>query len=237
MVLGKTVETGGMERPCPRHVAVVGAGLSGLAVTVALLRRLHRPFGISMIDAGDAPGALAGGAADEGLTAEPARSLSLFPERPDDFADWLKGTLLADGSVFALNGPGSLHVRPSLLRSYVMARFAEAIGARRDVGMRMLRERVMRIDPLAEGGRVVFDDGGMADFDHVFVAADAARLTPDRGSLSADDNGRLFAGGERLAGLSVVGAAASGFPETVRKAYRAVLEVRPRGVTHTRRPA
>lgn len=236
MALGKTIENGETGRACPWHVAVVGAGFSGLAVTVALLRRLHCRFEISMIDAGDAPGILGEAAADEGLTAEPARNLSLFPERPEDFADWLKGALLADGSVFALNGAGSLHVRPALFRSYVMARLAEAIGARRDVGMRMLRDRVVRIDPLARGGRVVLGDGEVADFDHVFVAADAARLTTDRTSLSADDGGRLFAGGRRLAGLSVVGAA-SGVPETVRQAYRAALEARPRGVVPARRPA
>ncbi|MFC3075667.1 FAD/NAD(P)-binding protein [Shinella pollutisoli] len=237
MVFIKAIGSDGVERPRLRRIAVVGAGFSGLAVTIALLRRLHCPFEIWMIDAADAPAAFAEGPAGEALTAEPARDLSLLPERPDDFAEWLRRTLLADGAVRALNGPGSLHVRLSLFRTYVMARFGEAIGARRDVGMRMLRGDVARIDPLAHGGRVVLCDGEMADFDHVFIAAGAARPCDDGQSLAADEGGRLFAGGERLSGLSVVGAAVSGFPDMVRQAYRAALEVRPRGVADARRPA
>ena len=72
------------------RIAVIGAGPSGLATVIALMRRFHRPFEAWMIDAGDAPGAFGDGPAGKAFTTEPARDLSVFPDRPDDFSRWLK---------------------------------------------------------------------------------------------------------------------------------------------------
>ena len=134
------------------------------------MRRFHRPFEAWLIDAEDAPGAFADGAAGRALTTEPARDLSVVPDRPDDFCDWLKSGLLSGGAVAALRGPQDLHVPRSLFRDYVMARFAEALSLRRDVCIRTFRGTVRHIGDCAEGLRIGFRDGECADFDHVVVA-------------------------------------------------------------------
>ena len=152
------------------RIAVIGAGPSGLATAIALMRRFHRPFEAWLIDAEDAPGAFADGAAGRALTTEPARDLSVVPDRPEDFCDWLKAGLLSGGGVAALRGAQDLHVPRSLFRDYVMARFGEALSLRRDVRIRTFRGAVRHVGPCAQGLRIGFRDGDCADFDHVVVA-------------------------------------------------------------------
>jgi uncharacterized NAD(P)/FAD-binding protein YdhS len=152
------------------QVAVVGAGPSGLATAIALLKRFHRPFEAWLIDTEDAPGAFGDGPAGRALTTEPARDLSVIPDRPEDFADWLKTSLLKDGGVVALHGPQDLHVPRALFRDYVMARFAEALAVRKDVRIRSFRGFVRHLGAEAGGVRLCFREGESAVFDHVFVA-------------------------------------------------------------------
>ncbi|WP_439629622.1 FAD/NAD(P)-binding protein [Shinella sp.] len=162
-------EEGASSVPAMR-IAVIGAGPSGLATTIALMRRVHRPFEAWLIDAEDAPGAFGDGPAGRALTTEPARDLSVLPDRPDDFAEWLKGSLLAGGAVAALRGPQDLHVPRAVFRDYVMARFGEALSLRRDVRIRTFRGAVRHIGVAGTGLRVAFRDGESAEFDHVVVA-------------------------------------------------------------------
>lgn len=151
-------------------IAVIGAGPSGLATLIALMRRCHGPFEAWIVDAQDAPGAFGDGPAGGALTAEPARDLSVLPDRPDDFARWLKENFLSNGAVAALRGPQDLHVPRSVFRDYVMARFGEALAFRRDVRIRTIRGTVRHIGRRNDGVHVGFLDGENAVFDHVFVA-------------------------------------------------------------------
>lgn len=150
--------------------AVIGAGLSGLATTIALMRRFHQPFEAWLIDAEDAPGAFGNGPAGRALTTEPARDLSVIPDRPDDFADWLKGSLLADGAIASLRGPHDLHVPRALFRDYVMTRFSEALSLRKDIRIRTFRGEVRDAVTWNDRVQLRFREGKRADFDHVFVA-------------------------------------------------------------------
>lgn len=154
----------------PVRIAVVGAGPSGLATVIALMRRFHRPFEAWMIDAEDAPGAFGDGPAGRALTSEPARDLSLLPDRPDDFTRWLKDNFLSGGTVTALRGPQDLHAPRALFRDYGMARFGEALALRRDVCIRTVSATVRHIGLDAGGVRLAFRAGESAHFDHVFVA-------------------------------------------------------------------
>jgi len=151
------------------RIAVVGAGPSGLAVAIALMRRLPQSFEAWMIDAEDAPGAFAEGAGGAALMAEPAGDLSVLPDRPDDFALWL-GDELAARAVAPLHGPQDLHAPRTLFRAYLMKRFSEALAMRPDVRIRTVRDAVRHIGAAAGGVRLGFQEGESALFDHVFVA-------------------------------------------------------------------
>ncbi|MGQ3236867.1 FAD/NAD(P)-binding protein [Shinella sp.] len=152
------------------QIAVIGAGLSGLATTIALMKRFHQPFEAWLIDAQDAPGAFGNGPAGRALTTEPARDLSVVPDRPDDFAEWLKGNLLADGAIASLRGPQDLHVPRALFRDYVMARFSEALSLRKDIRIRTFRGDVRDIVSQNDRVHLRFKEGETVAFDHVFIA-------------------------------------------------------------------
>jgi len=172
MFFGRVVGQDAMPAGAPpvMRIAIVGAGPSGLAVAIALMRRLPQSFEAWMIDAEDAPGAFAEGAGGAALMAEPARDLSVLPDRPDDFARWLGDDLIARG-VASLRGPQDLHVPRSLFRAYLMKRFSEALAMRRDVRIRTVRDAVRHIGSAVTGGvRIGFHEAESAVFDHVFVA-------------------------------------------------------------------
>lgn len=177
-------------------IAIIGAGPSGLATAIALMKRLHRPFEAWLVDAEDAPGAFGNGAAGLVPTTEPARDLSVVPERPDDFADWLKTNWLAGGTVTTLCRPQDLHVPRALFRDYVMARFGEVMALRKDVRIRTFRGHVRHVDVGGATPRLIFHDGECADFDHVFVATGFGTAQREAASWQA-----AHSAAERLSGL------------------------------------
>lgn len=163
-------------------LAIIGAGPSGLVTAIALMKRLHRPFEAWLIDAEDAPGAFGNGVAGTVPTTEPARDLSVVPERPDDFADWLKAGWLAGGTIATLRRPQDLHAPRSLFRDYVMARFGEALSARKDVRIRTFRGHVRHVGTDGTGPYLCFRDGEQVAFDHVFVATGFGTAQREAGS-------------------------------------------------------
>lgn len=228
------------------QVAVIGAGPSGLATTIALMKRLHQPFEAWLIDAEDAPGAFGNGPEGRALTCEPARDLSVIPDRPDDFADWLKAGLLADGTIAALRGPQDLYVPRSLFRDYVMARFAEALSLRKDVRIRTFRGHVHGIDTTATGVRLAFRENENVEFDHVFLATGfgttqrearswrTAEAVADR--LSQVQNPpplTLVGNGPRLAAI-LLDLRASGYTGTIHLAAAGGRLPQPHGRGHER---
>lgn len=207
--------------PAPRF-AIVGAGPAGLVTAIALMKRLHRPFEAWLIDGEEAPGAFGNGPAGAAPTTEPARELSVAPDRPDDFADWLKARWLAGGVVVPLRRPQELHVPRALFRDYVMARFGQALSLRKDVRIRTFRGHVRHIRNGTTGPNLCFQDGECADFNHVFLTAGFSACKADARMLSV-----VAADG---------GLPPSGFSETVRRVYRAVLSAAPQGLARASRP-
>lgn len=190
-----------------------------------------------MIDAEDAPGAFAEGAGGAALTAEPARDLSVLPDRPDDFARWLGDDLAARG-VVPLHGPHDLHVPRALFRAYLMNRFSEALVLRRDVRIRTVRGAARHIGSAADGVRIGFQEGESAVFDRVFVATgfglahreatswQEAREAADRlAALESPPPLTLLGNGPRLAAV-LLDLRAQGFAGEIRVA------VAPGGLPH-----
>lgn len=105
-------------------VAVVGSGFSAIAVTINLLRLLPASTSIAIV--GDDPGFGRGAAYRTEFYVHrlnvPAGRMSVFPEKPDDFVEWLgehMKQVSADG--FASRGDYGLYLRDrlaSLLRDH-----------------------------------------------------------------------------------------------------------------------
>lgn len=121
----------------PRHVAVVGAGFSGLLTAVHLLARPEGPR-VTLIERGAVGAGLAYGAcAPEHLLNVRAGNMSAFPDRPDHFLAWLRehgGSPRADGAAFVSRRAYGRYLH-ALLHSVSTANLdlvrSEAIGLRR----------------------------------------------------------------------------------------------------------
>src|SRR5512145_2897912 len=90
------------------RIAVVGGGFSGAAFALHLVRRATRPILISIIEPRAALGyGLAYGTRDPAHRVNvPARIMSLFPDAPQHFEDWLRksGALDSDPGMIAPQG-------------------------------------------------------------------------------------------------------------------------------------
>ncbi|MDX3925739.1 MAG: FAD/NAD(P)-binding protein [Shinella sp.] len=98
-------------------VVVVGAGFSAIAVTIHLLRELPSACSIAVV--GDDPGFGRGAAYRSEFFLHrlnvPAGRMSLFPDQPDDFVEWLRrrhGRVSAED--FAARGDYGLYLRDTL---------------------------------------------------------------------------------------------------------------------------
>lgn len=98
-------------------VAVVGSGFSAIALTINLLRHLKPGQSIAVV--GDDPGFGRGTAYRSEFYLHrlnvPAARMSLFPDEPDDFVDWLKEKgRNPEGAYFASRGDYGLYLRDRL---------------------------------------------------------------------------------------------------------------------------
>lgn len=100
-------------------VAVVGSGFSAIALTIHLLRFLPSSASIAVV--GDDPGFGRGAAYRTEFYLHrlnvPAARMSVFPDRPDDFVEWLRGqgrAVFAED--FASRGDYGLYLRDTLAR-------------------------------------------------------------------------------------------------------------------------
>ncbi|MDK1374312.1 MULTISPECIES: FAD/NAD(P)-binding protein [unclassified Sinorhizobium] len=117
-------------------VAVVGSGFSAIAVTINLLRQLPASTSIAVV--GDDPGFGRGTAYRTEFYVHrlnvPAGRMSVFPEKPDDFVEWLQEHMRqvsADG--FASRGDYGLYLRDrlaSLLRDHERRAWVDFVKAK-----------------------------------------------------------------------------------------------------------
>jgi uncharacterized NAD(P)/FAD-binding protein YdhS len=84
-----------------KHVVVIGAGFSGVAVAAALVRRRNGPR-VTLIERGRFGPGLAYGAKDRAhLLNVRASNMSAYADKPEDFAHWLKSKTGAAPTEFA----------------------------------------------------------------------------------------------------------------------------------------
>lgn len=87
-----------------KHVVVIGAGFSGVAAATALSRLKPAPR-VTLIERGAFAKGLAYGTKDPShLLNVRASNMSAYPDKPTDFADWLKDKTRAEATAFATRG-------------------------------------------------------------------------------------------------------------------------------------
>jgi uncharacterized NAD(P)/FAD-binding protein YdhS len=122
-----------------KHVVVIGAGFSGVAVASALTRRKNGPR-ITLVERERAfgPGLAYGTKDNAHLLNVRASNLSAYADKADDFANWLKSKTGADATAFATRGRYGAYVSDVLKRAERRAMFggglkrvrAEAVACR-----------------------------------------------------------------------------------------------------------
>ncbi len=154
----------------PPSIAVIGGGFSGAAFAVHLARQARRPVSVRIVEPRAALGAgLAYGTADPAHRVNvPAAKMTLFPDLPLDFEEWLdrRGEAEDDpGMVDASLGP---FPRRAAFGAYVAEALEEAKGGLADI--RHVRDAAAGVRRRPGIWRLELGGGGHLDADLVVLA-------------------------------------------------------------------
>jgi len=175
--------------PYEFDIAIVGGGASGVMTALQLLRQARMPRRIVMIEpaADIGEGVAYATRRPEHLLNVPAGRMSLFPDRPDDFVDYLRGIGHGDDALPRRYVP-RLHYA-----GYLRDRLARA----RDDSLATLAIVQMRVASLAreDGGWLLGLEGGaeLRAGAVVLAVGNAPRPLPVRGAGALDRSQRLEA--------------------------------------------
>lgn len=165
------------------HITIIGSGFCGTALAVQLLTRAQGPLRISLINRS---GRLARGLAYGTRSAShilnvPAERMSLFPERPSDFLEFVRRQL-PDAR------PGDFLPR-RFYGDYLQDRLGHAIAeAAPGVRFSSLCQQVVELIDQGDHLRLVLDDGESLDSRQVIIATgNFAPSTPSALQSLADD--------------------------------------------------
>lgn len=170
-----------------KEIVVVGGGLSGTAVAVRLLQALSESARITVFEPADelGRGIAYGTECNRHLLNVRAAGMSLFPEKPTDFATWLSAKKLP------LEAPIEKQFAPRMVyREYVQDRLREAREQRAEsVEFEHRQAQAVAL----EDGQIVASDGSKVKATHLVLALGnlKPRLPGLLGRLS--DSPRVFA--------------------------------------------
>jgi uncharacterized NAD(P)/FAD-binding protein YdhS len=149
----------------PRVIAIVGAGFSGTAVAIHLLRAARAPLRILLIDPREELGAgVAYATRDYPYPLNVAAAqMSLDPAKPQDFLDYARGT-----GIHAASGD---YLPRQVYGEYLRARLAEAMAAAgAHVTCVHLRASAVQLRNAPGGFDLWLDDGNALSPDQVVLA-------------------------------------------------------------------
>jgi uncharacterized NAD(P)/FAD-binding protein YdhS len=150
-----------------QRIAIVGAGFSGAATVIQLLRRHgHEPLSVTLINRHPelGRGVAYGTHSPSHLLNVPAARMSLFP---DDEADFLRFAQARDASV---NGGSFVPRRP--YGEYLAVRLQEAVAAAKTAHFTALTAEATDLRPTATGHiRIELAGGGALEVDQVVIAS------------------------------------------------------------------
>lgn len=125
------------------HLVIIGGGFTGAAMAIALMREHPFPCRLTIVE----PAQILGGglaygrARPEHILNSRASDLTVDPERPDDFVDWIATQLSAYEGMdeFAENFRGAFLPR-RIFAHYMRTRLIESMDRRGDVAATVIRE-------------------------------------------------------------------------------------------------
>jgi len=155
-----------------QHIVIVGGGFAGTALAVHLLRLGHAKLDITLVEANSrvGRGIAYGTELDDHVLNTRACQMSLLPEAPHHFVDWLERQgVLSAAFEFVPRRLFGQYVEETLRD--VLAEAKPAVGA---FSLR-LSERVTGVTPNASGFDVELGSGEILDADSVVLALGHAR--------------------------------------------------------------
>lgn len=153
-------------------VAIIGGGFSGAFCAAELAVKSPSPVEIIVIEPRPKLGAgVAYSATDKAHRLNtPAVKMSLFPDRPAHFEDWLQrsGVLEDDPATSAHDGHN--YPRREVFGRYMAGLVEQCGAARREVTIEHRRARAASADATGDGFLVRFEDGGTLRADYLVLA-------------------------------------------------------------------
>ena len=173
----------------PFDIAIIGGGASGVMTAIQLLRQARTPRRIALVESaatiGD--GVAYATRRPEHLLNVPAGKMSLYPDVPGDFVDFLRAQGLDEATL-----PGRYMPR-MLYADYLRDRLARERGHSAAI-LQLVAGRVVALDRQGPRWRLDLQDGGPISADAVVLAVgNAPRPLPVRGAGALDPGQRLEA--------------------------------------------
>jgi uncharacterized NAD(P)/FAD-binding protein YdhS len=155
-------------------IGVIGGGFTGAAFCVHLANASCVPLDVEVIEPREQVGfGLAyGSCGEEHRINVPSDRMSVFAEKPGDFADWLQSSGRTDADPAGRAPSGDFYSTRTDFGLYVAHLFGTAATANASGStFRHRRHRAVALEPLDQSWRVHLDDRTAADYAQVIVAA------------------------------------------------------------------
>ena len=165
---------------CEHDIAIIGGGAAGTLAAIQLLRRGRPGLRVALYEPAGRPGE---GVAysttrPEHLLNVPAGRMSAFPDRPEDFVDWLCRHGDTEAARLAVSGR---YMPRRGYAAYLRARLDEA-RAGSDVSLELFAHRITALHRQADGLRLEWAGGAARAAGVVLATGNAPRPLPARGA-------------------------------------------------------
>jgi len=161
-----------METAAPARVVVIGGGFCGAFCAAELAAAARGPLAITIVEPRHVLGAgLAYSATDPAHRVNvPAARMTLHPDNPTDFDDWIRRQGVLDADPDALWADGRAYPQRAVFGRYVAALLAARVAARPEISLAHVREAAVSAAPQGGGWTVRFAGGGALAADTLILA-------------------------------------------------------------------
>lgn len=191
---------------CPgRRVAIIGGGFTGAAVAYHLAHGMTPPDEITVFEPrGQIGKGLAYDTADPAHRINvPAGRMSLLPDQPDHFFDWIQRHDAAAGDPAALLADGSLFPRRHVFGDYIHANVSDLL---REEKIRHVHAAVTEVEKVGHHWQITDSDGGMTEADILVIATShPSPVAPSRLASALAGQPKFIVDATRPEALAAIG--------------------------------